>query len=126
MRRNKGKRSRDDRQEIIDERVAILFDAAGRAARGEETGEKDAALASRRVFVARKVSMRIRKPLDTARTRQICKKCNAFLVPGHDARVRITGRKGNARVSVTCLRCGAVKRHQFKRRRQPPRGAREP
>lgn len=100
--------------EIARERVGILMDAAGKAAGTPGDGP---AMASRYVHVARKIAMKVRTPLDPQATRQVCKKCDAFLLEGTTARVRLQGKGKNAHVAVTCLQCGHVKRYHYRRPR---------
>ena len=55
--------------------------------------------------VSTKVVMRLQPDIK----RTICKKCNALLVPGVTATVRIRGRR-QKHVVVKCMDCGRVKR----------------
>ena len=100
--------------EIARERVDILISAAEKAAGTPGDGP---AMAQRYVHVARKIAMRVRTPLDKEATRQVCKKCNAFLLGGTTARVRLQGKGRNAHVVVTCLQCGNEKRYHYRRPR---------
>jgi ribonuclease P protein subunit RPR2 len=100
--------------EIAGERVDILLAAARRAAGESESG---AAMAQRYVHVARKVTMRVRTPLDWQATRQVCKVCDAYMLAGTTARVRLQGKGKNAHVVVTCLQCGNAKRYHYHRAR---------
>jgi ribonuclease P protein subunit RPR2 len=100
--------------EIARERVDILMAAAGKAA---GTAGDGPALAQRYVHVARKLAMKVRTPLDTGATRRVCKKCDAYLLDGTTARVRLQGKGKNAHVVVTCLQCGNEKRYHYRRPR---------
>ena len=93
---------RDKAQEraIARERVARLVELAEAALRAGRADRADryADLAWRV-----KTTYQLRgTPLDG----RVCRKCRAFLVPGRSSRVRLTG----GRRSVTCLRCGTVRR----------------
>ncbi|MBD3187249.1 hypothetical protein GF325_10500 [Candidatus Bathyarchaeota archaeon] len=92
------------------ERINILMNLAEKAS---ISGESD--LARRYVFIAKRVAMRIQEPLPWYYKRQTCKECHAFLIPGNNARVRITGNKGNAHVAVSCLECGNIARYHYHR-----------
>lgn len=64
----------------------------------------------------RAISMRVRVRIPRYLKRWICRRCNAIMVPGYNARIR-TRREGRAlRVVTTCLSCGWVHRYQFTRR----------
>jgi ribonuclease P protein subunit RPR2 len=98
--------------DIARERIEILFHAAERVDIDESTGQD---IARRYVYMARKIAMKIRTPLDVEKTRVICKKCNSFLIDGSTGRVRLQGTGKNAHVVVTCLHCGAIKRYHYRR-----------
>jgi ribonuclease P protein subunit RPR2 len=102
--------------EIAGERVDILLAAAHKAA-GE--GGEGTEMAQRYVHVARKVTMRVRTPLDWQATRQVCKMCDSYMLAGTTARVRLQGKGKNAHVVVTCLHCGNEKRYHYHRARDP-------
>ena len=98
--------------EIARERIDILLPAALRVAGTPGDGPT---LAQRYVHVARKIAMRVRTPLDAGATRQVCKKCDSYLLGGTTARVRLQGKGKNAHVVVTCLQCGNEKRYHYRR-----------
>nr|MDO8086245.1 ribonuclease P protein component 4 [Candidatus Sigynarchaeum springense] len=112
-------KNRQKANEIASERVDILIAAAGKAASIPGDGP---AIANRYIHVARRIAMKVRTPLDAQSTRQVCKKCDAFLLEGTTARVRLQGKGKNAHVVVTCLQCGHMKRYHYKRSRS---GAKE-
>ncbi|MHA1372497.1 MAG: ribonuclease P protein component 4 [Promethearchaeota archaeon] len=119
MPRNSRLKKRLKVNKIARERVEILFKLAREKVKG--TGENQA-LARRYIFLARKLYMRIRSPMAFHFKRQICKKCNALLIPGYNARVRLQGRKKNAHVVVTCLDCGNRVRYLYHRPRPAKKG----
>jgi ribonuclease P protein subunit RPR2 len=107
VRRDKGEERR-----IARERIARLFHLAEAAAlRGE------APRADRYALLAKRVGMRYTVPLGQPHRRRLCRGCGAYLLPGRTARVRATGGK----VSTTCLRCGRVQRHGFRREQRARR-----
>jgi ribonuclease P protein subunit RPR2 len=91
---------------IARERIAILF------ARAKEAFSTNPALADRYVSLARKISMKQRVRLDREFRRQFCHHCQRFLVPGVNARVRIS----RGKVVVTCLSCKRQTRYPIRRR----------
>ncbi|HME53057.1 MAG TPA: ribonuclease P [Candidatus Lokiarchaeia archaeon] len=101
--------------DIARERIAILFNEAKGVNIDAESGQE---LARRYVYMARKIAMKIRTPLDLEKTRVICKRCNSYLVDGSSSRVRLQGAGKNAHVVVTCLHCGAIKRYHYRRRQE--------
>ena len=101
-----------DRQteQIAMERIRILFSLA------EETYPADPARAQRYVDLARRIAMRTRLRLPRDLRRRVCRRCNAFLVPGATSRTRIRQRR-EPHVAVTCLKCGHVTRIPLRRRK---------
>jgi len=102
-----------DRQteRIAMERIRILFELA------EETFPSDSTLAQRYVDLARRIAMRTRLRLPRDLRRRVCRRCNAFLVPGATSRTRIRQRR-EPHVATTCLKCGATTRIPLRRRKQ--------
>ena len=96
---------RDNRRpvSVAEERIERLHEMAREAAR---EGEED--LARRYVRRARRVAERNRLPLPQAFKRFTCDDCDAYLVPGRNARVRT--RDGH--VVVTCD-CGTQARYPY-------------
>jgi ribonuclease P protein subunit RPR2 len=88
---------------VAEERIERLHELAREAA-GD--GEQD--LARRYVRRARRVAERNRLPLPRAFKRFTCDDCDAYLVPGRNARVRT--RDGH--VVVTCD-CGSQARYPY-------------
>jgi len=97
-RRNKGAE-----RELALERVRRLFVLA------QQATPEDPKLAERYVRLSRRIAMRYQVSLPRDIRRRVCRGCDGLLLPGRSARVRMT----NGRVSVTCLRCGAVKRYPY-------------
>lgn len=88
---------------LASERIEILQERAARAAR-----ENRPALAREYVRRARRVAERNRLSLPTRFDRFSCDSCDAYLLPGRNARVRT--RDGH--VVVTCD-CGAQARYRY-------------
>ena len=95
--------------EIAEERIALLFQEADRAAL---RGRID--LADRYVGLARAVGMRYNVPVPAALRRRACRGCHGYLLPGATSRTRLN----RGRATITCLRCGHVTRIPL-----TPRGA---
>lgn len=64
-------------------------------------------LSDRYVRLARRIAMRYQVPIPSEIRRRVCRGCDTLLTPGLTARVR----KTPGRMSVTCLRCGTIKRY---------------
>ena len=90
-------------REIATERVRRLGDLAGEAVRGGREGR-----ARRYVRLARRIAERHRLTLPRRFRRFTCDRCDAYLVPGRNARVRT--RDGH--VVVTCD-CGEHARYPY-------------
>lgn len=99
-RRGKGRRTKA-MVDIAEERIAILFREADRAA---VRGRLD--LADRYVRLAREVGMRYNVTVPTHMRRRACRGCHGYLLPGVSCRVRLN----RGRASISCLRCGHVTR----------------
>ena len=79
----------------------------------------DADVARKQEELARRVMLRFNVRLDYSLRRFICHGCKRLIVPGLNARVRLSG--GKARVlRVTCLECGHVNRKFLPRRPRAP------
>ena len=66
---------------------------------------------------ARKIAMAAKINLPPSIKRQICKSCNALLVPGDNCRVRIK-QKREPHVVITCLSCGCETRIMLKKKKE--------
>jgi ribonuclease P protein subunit RPR2 len=101
-----ARRDKGDERRIARERVARLVALAEEEARAgrEERAHRYAELSWRL-----KTTYQLR---GSAIDGRVCRACRAFLAPGRTSRVRLTGGKR----SVTCLRCGAVRRTPLARR----------
>lgn len=90
-------------REIALERIIYLFSEAS------NVYAIDSGLSDRYASLAQKVGMRYRVSIPSELKRKVCKKCNHFLVPGGNCRVRLS----NGSVIVTCINCGSIKRYPF-------------
>ncbi len=88
-----------DTKHIARKRVQILFEHA------QNIHRENPKMAGRYVETARKIAMSARLRLPADYKRQVCRKCNAFLVPGKTSRVRVKPRR-EPHVVTTCLKCG--------------------
>jgi len=109
------RRSKQEERAIARERIARLLALADEATR-EGTPER----ATRYVHLARRVGMKYVVRLSPAQRRRVCRRCEAFLVPGKTSRVRL--REG--KVAQTCLACGTVRRFGYSREQRARRRAR--
>jgi ribonuclease P protein subunit RPR2 len=88
---------------IAAERIDRLHDLASEAARAGETER-----ARHYVRLARRIAERNRLRLPREFRRFTCDRCDAFLVPGRTARVRLQ----SGHVAVTCD-CGVIARYPY-------------
>jgi ribonuclease P protein subunit RPR2 len=105
-------RSRKEMRRIARERMDTLLNLA------EDVFDKDRELSRRYVTLTRRIGMRYNVRLTQKDKLEICKRCNSFLVPGANCRVRTHA----MRVVITCLECGlecgAVRRIPFVKERK--------
>ncbi|MDD4878365.1 MAG: ribonuclease P [Candidatus Nanoarchaeia archaeon] len=101
----KNFRGRKEKQaSIAKERIEKLFSEA------EDAFSKEPKLARRYVELARKISTRTNTRIPFALKRKFCKKCNAYLVPGKNARIRTK----NKALIIACLECNGVSKLPLK------------
>lgn len=81
-------------------RIKILIGIAGKVCHNEPD------LAKRYVYLARKISQRLKIRIPGEYKRRFCKKCNSPLLPGYNCRVRLTGKT----VTYYCKDCKNFKR----------------
>ena len=86
--------------------------ARGRIKQLLDLAEKTPAKAKRYVGMALALVKKYKVRLPGKYKRRVCKKCNAFLVPGKSLRVRTTPSRKT--VVFTCLECGTVSRYPYK------------
>ena len=79
-----------------------------------ETAPEDLELANRYVEMAARLATRHRVRLRPEWRRLVCRKCRALLLPGRTSRVR-TRQNRSPHTSVTCLRCGTVRRYGYRK-----------
>jgi ribonuclease P protein subunit RPR2 len=91
-------------KEIAKERIEILFNLA------KKVFDFNPELANRYIQLIRKIGMKARVKIPLEYKLFICKKCDSFLVPGKNCRVRIKSEKGT-KVTFTCLNCNSIKRY---------------
>ena len=109
MSRNKARRfgkKKVIRQQIAKERIKILLAQAEEQALA---GEME--LANRYAFLARKIGMRYQQKMPRGFNLKFCRKCLSFLVPGKNARFRMTG----GRLTRQCLKCDSYYRLPIRR-----------
>lgn len=96
-------------KQIAKQRIQTLFEQA------TLIHKTNPQLAQRYIAMARKIAMAARLCLPAVYKRQICKKCNALLVPGETSRVRLKSKR-EPHVVITCLNCGSQTRIPTKNR----------
>ena len=94
-------------EDLIFERIRKLFSLA------EKSFEKNPGRSHRYAELIRRLSMRHNVRLPGEIRRRVCRKCNKFLVPGKNCRVRANNRQ--RAVIVTCLECGNIVRYPYRR-----------
>jgi ribonuclease P protein subunit RPR2 len=94
-------------KQIARRRIQVLFEQA------TNTYKANPELARSYLLMARRIAMAARIRMPPAFSRQICRRCNALLVPGTSSRVRVKPRR-EPHVVVTCLGCGSQKRYPLK------------
>ena len=106
------KKSKGQRK-ISLERIKELFKQAGEVFREGKAGNDGRALAKRYVTLARKIAMKYKISIPSKLKRQFCKKCNSFLIPSINARVRLN--KG--KVVYLCLECKHIGRVGYRKKK---------
>ena len=91
---------------IPEERIERLQALAREAAKADECDR-----AREYVRLARRVAERNRVSLPRSFKRFTCDECDAYLLPGRNARVRLQ----DGHVVVRCERCGATARYPYQR-----------
>ena len=100
-------------QAIGKERIERLFSLA------EKEFHSHPERSHRYVQLARKIAMRYNIRLPSATKRLYCRKCYKYLKPSINCRVRTSA--GQKAVIVTCLECGHVMRHPYRREKKHSR-----
>ena len=98
-------------KDIAVQRIGILLSKA------RETIKDDAELSKRYVYLARKIAMKAKVRIPRKWKLWICKKCNTYLLPGYNARVRIRENR-MSHLIITCLNCGNQKRYYLRRNKK--------
>jgi ribonuclease P protein subunit RPR2 len=104
-----ARRNKSEERALAQERIRHLVALAEKAQRADEAP----AQTKRYVSLARRIGMRYQVSLPPELRRRVCRGCETVLIPGNTARHRLT----SGRVTVTCLKCGAIKRYPFKPQR---------
>jgi len=100
------RRSKRGRRKIAIQRIHVLFHQAERRAL---EGRLD--LAHRYVILARKLSTKYLVRMPPEYRRRYCRNCSAYLLPGLNCTVRLTGHK----VVTTCHNCREIMRYPYVR-----------
>jgi len=94
-------------QSIAKERIARLFSLA------EKEFPAHPERSHRHVSLARKIAMRYNVRLPASLKSRYCRKCYKYLKPSINCRVRTSA--AQRAVIVTCLECGHVMRHPYRK-----------
>lgn len=84
----------------VTQHLRILFQKA------EEVAPQDPTLAKRYIQSARRIVMRTRVRLPPELRHRFCHRCETFLRPGYNARIRLRNAGRIKSVVITCLTCG--------------------
>jgi RNase P subunit RPR2 len=108
VRRKRFEKMKQRRQGIALERIALLLSMAEKQALlGNDR------LASRYLYLARKINMRYNVPMPQGYKLVFCKHCGTYLVPARNSRTRLTGGK----ITRYCTKCGSVYRRPLRKGR---------
>jgi len=83
-------------------------------AMAKENLKKHSERSRRYVELAKKLSSKYNAPIPSELKRQICRKCNALLVPGSNLSVRTDSK--NKVLVYLCLECGGKRRYGYDKR----------
>ncbi len=97
-------------QSIGRERIERLFSLA------DSEFSSNPERSHRYVALARKIAMRYNIRLPPALRRRFCRNCYKYLRPSINSRVRTSARQ--RAVIVTCLECGHVMRHPYRKEKR--------
>ncbi|MBN2330182.1 MAG: ribonuclease P [Candidatus Aenigmarchaeota archaeon] len=97
-------------QDIARERIEILF------ANAEKEFSRHPARSHRYAELARKIGMRYNVSIPKKIKGRVCKKCNRYLFPGINAKVRTSSAR--QAMEVRCLECGHVARHPYSKEKR--------
>lgn len=101
MPRRARKSKKVEEQELVSERIKILFDLAEKAAISGKTS-----LADRYVKQARNIGMRYNVRIPKEYRSRICRYCYGYLFPEITSRTRINSKRH--RVEVECFNCKRI------------------
>lgn len=96
-------------KELAGERIERLIELA------QKEAKKRPERSRRYVSLARKLSSRYNVAIPAKWKRSICRKCDAFLVPGRNLTVRASPR--SKAVLYVCKECGAMRRYGYAKRK---------
>jgi len=90
-------------QKIALERIHILFDLA------KNEIKKHPERSKRYIELMRTIGMRYNVRIPKEMKRQICKKCNSYLLPGYNCKIR----SAKKIMLIECLNCGNIMRYPY-------------
>ncbi|MBS3171307.1 ribonuclease P [Candidatus Woesearchaeota archaeon] len=92
------------KKQIAKERINELFKKA------KEIFHENPNLSDRYVEIARKIAMKAQVSIPSNLKKKFCKKCNIYLVPGKNLRIRTRNKK----LIYYCLKCKNIMRYPYK------------
>ena len=93
-------------KELAEERIAILFGEALKAAKSNKQVRSN-----RYVFLARKLAMKFNLRLNREQRRKFCHKCYAYFLPGNNVQVKINSKL--KAVEYLCKACKHTNRYPY-------------
>ena len=97
-------------KDTVRERVRILFRQA------ESEFRTHPERSHRYVGMAVKLCMRYNVNMPPEFRKRFCRSCKSYLVPGENSRVRTS--PSQKAVIITCLECGKISRHPYRREKK--------
>jgi RNase P subunit RPR2 len=101
------RRDKGEERQLAERRIRTLLSLA----RSEHLADRGSALPDRYAALSLRVAQKYQTGLPRDAKAQVCRACGAYRTPS-TSRTRLTG----GRLSVTCLRCGAVARRPLQAR----------
>ncbi|MEM4267198.1 MAG: ribonuclease P [Candidatus Woesearchaeota archaeon] len=106
---NKRQRMKKEHKKLALEGIKHLFTLAKNA---------NPQISRRYVFLARRISMKHKVKLPEAYRKSYCRRCNSYLLPGKNCRIRIN----NKIITIKCFHCGRIIRAStYRKILKPPK-----
>lgn len=102
--------ARSDKEKMLSQQKVAKMRIEGLFKQAEFAFNRDTKLSNRYMQLAMKISLKYNVPFSKQQKTQHCKKCESYLRPAVNARVRVS--KGRA--IVLCENCKNITRFQYK------------